>query len=515
MIKGKKGQKNRIRNKRWRVGVIAISILMSLVVLLYTNTVISKIRDSEQEKITLWVNAVGHKAQLVQATEAFFRGVDLDERRKMELYTQVLNSFNQIAPGSDADFSLAYISYIVDSSKTSFVIMNADSVITNCSNYTGDPELDRALIGTKMTPEDIASFSRNEAVHYSIWGMEMILLYKESEIYEELQAFLDNLNRSFFSDITNNSVFVPVIMVDSTRQSVIDFGNIDPMQFSTAEKLAKKLHAMERENDPLELILPNNQRAYVYYESTPLLKQMRYLPYLYVLISVIVLLVSVVLLRTARSEEENHMWVGMAKETAHQLGTPISSLLAWVEYLQDKPLSEPYISEIHKDLDRLDMIARRFSKIGSIPELKEENVCEVVNNTLLYLRPRMSKKVSFVNNIPNEPHYAMINAILLGWVIENLCKNAMDAMEGAGTFSVTVSHVGKYIYIDCSNTGRPIPSKQQKYIFESGYSTKTRGWGLGLSLAKRIINEYHKGEISLKSSTQESTTFRIKLRSSR
>lgn len=515
MTKGKKGQKNRIRNKRWRVAVIVIGILMSIFVLLYTNTVIAKIRASEQEKITLWVNAVGHKAQLVQATETFFQGVDIDEHRKMELYTQVLKSFNQIAPGSDADFSLAYISYIVDSSKTSFVIINADSIITNCSNYTGDPEMDRTLIGQKMSPEDIAAFTKNEPVHYNIWGMEMILLFKESEIYEELQDFLDNLNRSFLSDITNNSVFVPVIMVDSTKQNVIDYGNIDPMQFSTAEKLAKKLHAMERENDPLELRLPNDQIAYVYYESTPLLKQLRYLPFLYVLISVIVLLVSVVLLRTARSEEENHMWVGMAKETAHQLGTPISSLMAWVEYLQDKPLSEPYVSEIHKDLDRLDMIARRFSKIGSIPELKEENVCEVVDNTLTYLRPRMSNKVNFVKNIPNEPLYANMNVILFGWVIENLCKNAMDAMNGEGTFTVTVNRMGKYIYVDCSNTGRPIPSKQQKYIFESGYSTKTRGWGLGLSLAKRIINEYHKGEISLKSSTQESTTFRIKLRSSR
>lgn len=188
----------------------------------------------------------------------------------------------------------------------------------------------------------------------------------------------------------------------------------------------------------------------------------------------------------------------MAKETAHQLGTPISSLFAWLDYFRDKGLEEKYAVEVQKDINRLETITHRFSKIGSVPELKNEDVVHVLRNSLNYLKNRTSKKVSFVENIPEKEIIIPLNSYLFEWVIENVCKNAIDAMNGVGTFSIILSEDEKQVFIDLCDTGKGIPNSMHKKIFQPGFTTKQRGWGLGLSLAKRIISEYHKGKIFVK-----------------
>ena len=271
---------------------------------------------------------------------------------------------------------------------------------------------------------------------------------------------------------------------------------------------------MSSENDPIQITLPDNSRAYVYYENSALLKALRWVPLFYLIIALVLLLVAYYIFRTTRTMEQNRIWVGLAKETAHQLGTPLSSLVAWKEYLKGKEFNEEYATEVGKDLQRLETITHRFSKIGSVPELKEENVEEAVRQAIGYLQSRAPRKVQFVVSFPEDEQFiAPLNSHLFQWVIENLCKNAIDAMEGAGTVTIVGSQDARSIYLDVSDTGRGMSPSVQKRIFDSGFTTKSRGWGLGLPLARRIVNQYHRGRLFLKYSVPgQGTTFRIVLR---
>ena len=482
--------------------VVAVTVLLAGFALLEINTLSSQIRKAEQEKVKLWAQAIAQKAELMNHSEQFFASVALDEHRKMEMYTNILRSFDRSDMGADADFSLDYVRYIVDSCQTAILITNRDSLITVPSE----------LAGQKLEGELLKEFSHNDPFHYRIWGMPMTLYYKESKVITDLRQVLDDYNQSFLSEITNNSVFVPVLVVDSLQENVLGSGNINSAEFATPDRLSEKLCEMEEENDPIEFRLPNGARAYLFYESTPLLKALRWVPLLYLFVLVVLLLISYILFRTAHTMEQNSIWVGMAKETAHQLGTPISSLMAWSQYLEGKTFDSTYAAEINKDLHRLETVTHRFSKIGSIPELKEENVCTAIQNAINYLQTRVSRKVKFVTNFPDEQPVVPLNGYLFEWVIENICKNAIDAMEGVGTFTVVVSTDTRHVYIDLADTGRGMSPSVQKKIFESGFTTKTRGWGLGLSLARRIIRDYHRGRIYVKYSVEgQGTVFRIQL----
>ena len=482
--------------------ILSVTVLLALFALVEINNLSMQIRKAELEKVKLWANAISQKAQLVNYSEEFFSSVALDEHRKMELYTNILRSFDRMGENADADFSLDYVRYIVDSCETAIIITGADSIITVPSE----------LAGQKLEGKRLEEFSHNEPFHYNIWGMKMTLYYKESKMYTELRHVLDGFNRSFLDEITNNGVLVPVLVVDSLQGEVLASGNMQQREFGTPEALASRLCEMEEDNDPIEFRLPDGQRAYLFYENKPMLKAMRWVPLLYLFVLGVLLLVSYHLFRTARSMEQNRIWVGMAKETAHQLGTPISSLMAWTQYLDGKQFTAEYSEEINKDLKRLETVAHRFSKIGSVPELEYEGVCAAINNALGYLKTRSSRKVKFVTSFPEEDIRVPLNSYLFEWVIENVCKNAIDAMEGAGTFTVVVSSDSRHVYVDLGDTGRGMSPSVQKRVFDSGFSTKPRGWGLGLSLAKRIINEYHKGRIYVKYSVEgQGTVFRIVL----
>ncbi|MBQ9474518.1 MAG: HAMP domain-containing histidine kinase [Bacteroidales bacterium] len=488
--------------------VMVITILLAFFALWQINRIARQIRISEEQKVRIWANAIGSKAQLVAYTDEFFEEVAYEERLKMELYSKAIKTYAEQPLGVDVGF---YYNYIEANHTIPVVILDNDSVITAAN--TGNSCDDDTLVGKRMTAEMLSEFLYDMPVHYNIYGMPFTLYYKESRLYSDLRNVLGSLNQSLLYEITNNSVFVPVIITDTSRTQVLGYGNLDSSLFNSEAKLAAKLREMERENTPIEITLPSQTTAYVFYESTPLLTSLRWIPLFYVVIAIVLLTVSYFLFRTARTMEQNRIWVGMAKETAHQLGTPISSLMAWTEYLEGKTLDSQYAGEIKKDLNRLETVTQRFSKIGSVPELSQQDVVAVTDGAIEYLAGRTSKKVTFNFNHPDHPVMVPLNTYLFQWVIENLCKNAVDAMSGEGILTITLVEDEKQVVVEVSDTGKGMPSSVQKHIFESGYTTKQRGWGLGLSLARRIVNDYHKGKIYLKNSVEDQgSTFRIELK---
>ena len=340
------------------------------------------------------------------------------------------------------------------------------------------------------------------------------MYYKESKIYTDLRVNLNQLQESFFKEVVINAASIPVIITDETKTKVVVSGNLDAVEFDSPEKLANLIGKMRSQNDPIDIMLPDHGKCYVFYEESPVLTRLRYFPYIQFVIILVFIIVAYLLFSFARRSEQNRVWVGMSKETAHQLGTPISSLMAWTEILRASNVDASIVDEINKDVTRLDTIAQRFSKIGSVPELAPENLVEVIRDFTTYLRTRISRTVTieFADTKYN-PIILPINRDLFEWVVENLCKNAVDAMEGSGKITIEIIEGAKLVHIDITDTGKGIPPKKQKTIFKPGYTSKKRGWGLGLTLAQRIIKEYHKGKLFVKSSAVgKGTTMRITLK---
>jgi signal transduction histidine kinase len=260
--------------------------------------------------------------------------------------------------------------------------------------------------------------------------------------------------------------------------------------------------------------LYKDQRNYIFYKDSILLTQLRYYPTFQLIVVGLFLIVAYLAFSSSRNAEQNQVWIGMAKETAHQLGTPLSSLMAWVELMKLRGMDEETAVEVEKDISRLQTITERFSKIGSRPTLHKEALLPILENSVNYIKRRTSSKIEFaIKNMQNSDVKVPINIPLFEWVIENLCKNAVDAMENKGSITVCLTDQKQFVYIDISDTGKGMAKGKFKTVFKPGFTTKSRGWGLGLSLAKRIIENYHAGEIFVKSSEiNKGTTFRIVLK---
>jgi signal transduction histidine kinase len=309
-----------------------------------------------------------------------------------------------------------------------------------------------------------------------------------------------------------NSASVPVLYTDSTQQNILASGKIDSQIVANHAKLAAKLQSMKQSSPPIEINLGSGIKNYIFYEESYTLKQLRYYPYIQLLIIMFFLLIAYTLFSTARNSEQNLLFVGMSKETAHQLGTPLSSLMAWIEYLKETTLDPSIVHEMNRDVVRLQTITDRFSKIGSQPTLTTENVFTTLEHALDYLKQRSSKNINFV--LKREGTLASTDALicvpLFEWVVENICKNAIDAMDGKGTIMVTIQNQNHKLLIDITDTGKGIAKNKLKAVFEPGYTTKQRGWGMGLSLCRRIIENYHNGKVFVKQSeTGKGTTFRV------
>lgn len=319
---------------------------------------------------------------------------------------------------------------------------------------------------------------------------------------------------NFLSEVIRKNETVPVILVDE-EHNIIDSRNLDEDRSDDEEYLRSQLDIMESQHEPI-MIEHSETRNYIYYKESNLVRQLRIFPYVQLLIISIFVGIAYLAFNASRKYEQNRVWVGLAKETAHQLGTPLSSLMAWVTYLEskdDKSLDDTVVQELKKDVERLQLVTDRFSKIGSSPALRKVDIYQLVQDSVQYLSNRLSKNVTVnVEKEGDEECYAFVSPPLFGWVIENLTKNAMDAMPGGGELTFRISPQKNNIFIDVIDTGKGIPSTYHEKIFEPGYTTRKRGWGLGLSLARRIIQYYHKGKLFVKESEPDKgTTLRIKL----
>lgn len=331
---------------------------------------------------------------------------------------------------------------------------------------------------------------------------------------ELLQASPDaNLNLAVEIVTTNTSI--PLILTNEFGQ-IKDSRNLDSSKIASHPKyLQEQLNIFKKKHPPFIMEVDAKQKIYnyIYYGDSLILKQVRYYPYIQLL--VVTLFIGVVLfaLSSTNRATQNLVWVGLAKETAHQLGTPLSSIEAWLEILKDNPDNTTMVTELGKDVDRLKLITDRFSKIGSVPKLEEKNLVEQIQHMVAYIRKRAPQKVQFTVHARDADVPAMISPPLFDWVVENLLKNALDAMEGKGAIDIYIESHPADIIVDVADTGKGIPKAYYEKVFKPGFSTKKRGWGLGLSLAKRIIEDYHKGRLYVRSSElTKGTTFRILLR---
>ncbi len=316
--------------------------------------------------------------------------------------------------------------------------------------------------------------------------------------------------------ITTENTDIPIIETDENDRPSGEGLNLDTNRIKTdSSYLRKKLQEFKSENDAI-VVEVNKDPLIInkyYYGDSDLLKEVRYYPLIQLFIVTLFIIITLVAVSTRNKSTQNQVWAGMAKETAHQLGTPITSLEGWIEMLKESNTAEKIVSEMSKDVERLKLVSDRFGKIGSTPQLEEANIPRQVEHMVNYIKRRATNKVSFHINEPAEEITAMINAPLFDWVIENLLKNALDAMEGQGSIDINIKNEPTQVVIDLSDTGKGISKKNIANVFKPGFTTKKRGWGLGLSLSKRIIEQYHRGELFVKhSELGKGTTFRIVLK---
>lgn len=323
--------------------------------------------------------------------------------------------------------------------------------------------------------------------------------HKRAELLAEAQKRIVNSemsdqNLDFFIQVIQNNETVPVIVVDSL-DNIYFMRNLDSAKMNNPRYVDRKLKQMKIYSEPIIINLSPTEKQYLYYSKSTILTKLTYYPFVQLGIILLFILVAYFAFSSSRKAEQNQVWVGLSKETAHQLGTPISSLLAWLEMMKLKSNDPDLLIELEKDIKRLEKITERFSKIGSKPILKKDNLINVISTAVNYLKTRTSENVKFNLHFSIDELYVPLNASLFEWVIENICKNAVDAINGKGEVDINVTDHNQVVYVDVSDTGKGISKSKFKTIFKPGYTTKERGWGLGLSLAKRIIEEYHDGKI--------------------
>ena len=354
----------------------------------------------------------------------------------------------------------------------------------------------------------VSDLSKEERNKMETWAQALHTLNNANE----------NTDLSLVLSVLQGNNTIPVVVVDSTGM-VMDYRNVEISADNRKDSLSlleKEANRMYRSGRFVKIILTDDPHAdyqLVCYDESNLLKRLATYPYVQLGIVFIFVVVAIFALLSSKKAEQNKVWVGLSKETAHQLGTPISSLIAWIEILHENYTGDDMIPEMEKDVKRLELIADRFSKIGSLPEPQPSSLNNVISNVVDYIDRRTSSAVLMTVNMPNHDVVVRINASLFEWVIENLCKNAVDAMEGKGKIWISVIEDGYDVAIEVADNGKGIRHKDLKSVFKPGFTTKKRGWGLGLSLAKRIVEEYHKGRIFVKESEIGiGTTFRIELK---
>lgn len=519
---------NLYSRKYWyKILLLAVALTIVGLSLYFSTQMVNEVRKDERLRIKVWSEAIKNTANQLYVTNKLFDKLRNEERKKMKIWARAIEEL-----GSDHGNYLFALE-IVQSNTTIPVILTDKTGSPSSAQNIGFT-LDSIKVRLqKMRPDRDDVFYKIEAKRiwqdtlkkiYNQWSTTHppivieekkepvnYVYFTDSKIIDDLQKKKDSLSYAFHAELVKNTALVPVIFTDSRQQEVIET-NMDSNEVFVPGKLSALLDDMRSHNEPIHIKLNSKESGYIFYYESQVLQQLKWFPYIQLVIVTVFLFIAYLIFSTFRKAEQNQVWVGMAKETAHQLGTPLSSLMAWMEILKDSGVNEATLIELNKDVDRLRIITERFSKIGADAKLQSTNIKDAVEHVLSYLRIRVSKKTAF-EITEEEELKAMINAPLFEWVIENLVKNAVDAMEGEGKISFHIHKKGKRVLLDVSDTGKGITPGKFKTIFQPGFTTKQRGWGLGLTLVKRIVENYHHGKIYvLRSEPDKGTTFRIELR---
>lgn len=482
------------------------AVLIAVVSMWYTNQLANKIANEEQAQVKLWAEALEKRANLVKITGELFEKIASDQTNTIETWADATSLIIK----TDDPESITFLSKIITGNN------NIPVILTNNKKEVLDS---RNIEVPENAPKDYLKdlleqkFQTYPPIEIDFFDGKNYIYYSDSKIFTQLKNTLNDLIESFISEVVINSASLPVILVDE-NQNIVATGNIEE-ELLLPQNVENTLLQMSAENKPLVLDLGSGNNKLVYYKNSPVIAQLKIFPFIQLFLFSVLVAVAYLGFSSSRNAEQNRVWVGLAKETAHQLGTPISSLSAWVDLLKEMPdeltQNPKFLEEIEKDVNRLGLVAERFSKIGSKPDLESKSVEIVLNNAVEYMSSRMSDKVNLTLEFETEGLFFEVNESLFNWVIENLIKNALDAMEGLGFIKVRAFKSSNNVIIDVIDSGKGIPKNNFETIFQPGFSTKKRGWGLGLSLVKRIIENYHKGQIFVKDSSENGTVFRIKL----
>ena len=508
--------------QKWKIALLIFALLAVGASLFVSNNIVSKVGERERERAKQWADAIKKKIELVRLTNRTFSQLRDKEREKMTLWIDATKEVSKPTPLHeipDYGFPLKIINGNKD---IPVILLDEDKNVSGNINLDFDTSSMRKQYPNFSTDDLVKVFDDSLVALAEVWekrnpsftievyeGLFMTYYYNDSKEIEKLEQERDSLIKTFNEDLINNVGLVPVLLIDTDSREIIGT-NMEKVK-KNPENIEVLIAILKKQNEPIVIDFKNGSTNTVYFDASPELKKLQYFPYIQFLVIGLFAFIGYLIFSTFRKAEQNQVWAGMAKETAHQLGTPLSSLMAWVQLLEAQGVDPMITTEMQKDVDRLEKVTERFSKIGSGAKLEQVDISETVKNVITYLRPRISDQVSVSVNA-NEEILVLHNPPLIEWVVENISKNAVDAMEGKGQLVIHVHRTNDWVYIDIKDTGKGIPPNQFKTIFQPGFSTKTRGWGLGLSLVKRIVKEYHKGTVVvLESHIDVGTTFRISL----
>lgn len=509
--------------QKWKLVLLFVALVLVGISLWVSNSTVQKVSDRELLRAKQWVDAIKKKAELVEFTNKTFNQLRNYERKKIQLYIDASTEISKPIVGDAFPDYTFPLKIIVENKDIPVILVDDNNIVSGSVNIDFD---------TTFLRKKHPSFSRKELVavyedsllHLTrLWskknpplpievadGLTMTYYYSDTKQTIQLERERDSLIQAFNNELIKDARLIPLVLTNQQRDSLIAT-NI-PKKLTDPELLKKTIQELALVNNPIAISFGKRQNYQLFFDNSDELKQLQFYPYIQFIIIGLFILIGYLLFSTFRKAEQNQVWAGMAKETAHQLGTPLSSLMAWVQLLEAQQIDPSIIGEMQKDVERLEAVSQRFSKIGSKTQLQAADIQETVIRVINYLRPRISQKVALTADLSDEAVIIAHNAPLMEWVLENILKNAVDAMESKGSIHVVVATAPEWIHIDISDTGKGLSPKQFKSIFEPGFTTKKRGWGLGLSLVKRIVKEYHNGKVYvLRSEISKGTTFRISL----
>jgi signal transduction histidine kinase len=515
------------KKQRWKIILVLFAIVLVAFSLWFSNNIVNKVAEKEKDRVTQWADAISRKADMVNLTNSAFDELREGERHKVKLWTLSMKEIN-----SDlTDYSFV-LSVLKSSSDLPMIITNQSGEIENTYHLDYLDSIIYQKINIEFLEEknqdSLFKIYKNDTLNSFIdtWPIthppltldlygndKQTVYYYDSKKLADLSHSKDSLFNAFTNELVNNEDLVPVCFIDKLTRKLIA-SNIETVNdCETETELNFTIQNFTTSTDSILINLGKIRQGVIYFEHSQELTILTYFPIVQFFIIGLFILIGYLVFSTFRKAEQDQVWVGMAKETAHQLGTPISSLMAWIQLLEAQGIDSSTIIEMNKDIDRLNTVTNRFSKIGSKAILKSENIVPVIKNAVDYLRIRISDRIELSFYSEQNEIIAPLNVSLLEWVIENIIKNAVDAMDGKGRISVTLKQIENDVFIDIEDTGKGIAPSKLKTVFQPGYTTKSRGWGLGLSLVKRIVEEFHKGKISVhKSEVNIGTTFRVVLK---